>query len=526
MDRFAKPLDATFRECIDEFTTINESEDLTNNSETLWSVPTDSFQLADNFSESDSSYLNSLQNAVLKDSPFESTDAFHFDNNRLVDIDGKDTNQLSPQPVNEWQRDDSQGQYGNPTEYFDQNELLCPPKNITTNDELFSILPNLSSAQNHVRLVAKSETPPKGSESFKILGGAIVNLLNNTTLDITENKSSENSEKLCDELPWTAEEWTSFISSLKLPLDSISTGTPCSEVVQVKPTKSRTRAGAKRKTASAKQNRRKRERPVILCKVCGQQFSLKHQLNRHFKRHTCPHKCPIDGCAWGEKGFYFKKDLNRHIKSCHRSKSPTHLFPCLVCGCPSDTGYSRFDNLLRHHRRKHDENVDASKLRQSLQVPKAAQPADVEQPPVAAGQRVPIKLEATSRDSEIQSMVSSDLSSCSHSRSTSNGEEVNREVWDTKVVGDSYDSCSPIGKGKEAATFALACIKVENENIKVEKGSFDFRYTIAWPEEDSEGPSTKVEGPTSTSSYGLQALEDCAEGSELYEDLKPAIGKE
>ncbi|KAL9078500.1 MAG: hypothetical protein Q9157_002588 [Trypethelium eluteriae] len=455
MDRFAKPLDATFRECIDEFTTINESEDLTNNSETLWSVPTDSFQLADNFSESDSSYLNSLQNAVLKDSPFESTDAFHFDNNRLVDIDGKDTNQLSPQPVNEWQRDDSQGQYGNPTEYFDQNELLCPPKNITTNDELFSILPNLSSAQNHVRLVAKSETPPKGSESFKILGGAIVNLLNNTTLDITENKSSENSEKLCDELPWTAEEWTSFISSLKLPLDSISTGTPCSEVVQVKPTKSRTRAGAKRKTASAKQNRRKRERPVILCKVCGQQFSLKHQLKR-----------------------------------------------------------------------KHDENVDASKLRQSLQVPKAAQPADVEQPPVAAGQRVPIKLEATSRDSEIQSMVSSDLSSCSHSRSTSNGEEVNREVWDTKVVGDSYDSCSPIGKGKEAATFALACIKVENENIKVEKGSFDFRYTIAWPEEDSEGPSTKVEGPTSTSSYGLQALEDCAEGSELYEDLKPAIGKE
>ncbi|KAL9094560.1 MAG: hypothetical protein Q9165_003119 [Trypethelium subeluteriae] len=456
MDHFAKPTDATFKECIDEFTTINESEELTENLEPLSSVLTDSLQLAHSSSESDWSYINSLGDGVMEDSLVESTDAIHLDNNRLMEFDDRDTNQLSSQFINEWQWDGDPGQYGNPIGCSNHNDSSHSLRNIPTKEEMFTNLPSHSSVQNHVRSIAKSENPPLESESIRNLDGAEFDFFNDYGLNIAENKASESSEDSCGEPAWTEEEWTTFISSLEFPLGGISTERPRSEAVQAKSKVLRTRPGTKRKTASAKQNARRGEGEVLLCKECGQQFSLKHELKQ-----------------------------------------------------------------------KHDKNVNARKLRQlrkSLQNPEATHPTDVEQSPVATGQGTSIKVEATSKHSGIHAAVSPDLGSWSRSHSASDDEEVNGEVLEAKMAGNSYDSC-PHTEQVEEATCALACIKVESANIKVEKDSFDFRFTAAWREEDSEGSSTKVESPTSTSTYSPQALGYSTRGLRLHEDRKPGTGK-
>jgi hypothetical protein len=75
-------------------------------------------------------------------------------------------------------------------------------------------------------------------------------------------------------------------------------------------------------------------------------------VSRHRKTHLGsserPHLCDL--C---NEGFLYPKDLARHQKKHIAQPSDKNTFYCLVPGCNNIEGFSRSDNLLRHHRNRH-----------------------------------------------------------------------------------------------------------------------------------------------------------------------------
>ncbi|KZM20610.1 uncharacterized protein EKO05_0010890 [Ascochyta rabiei] len=86
---------------------------------------------------------------------------------------------------------------------------------------------------------------------------------------------------------------------------------------------------------------------------CHKAFDRNCELNRHLKihlgRNERPHRCKF--CA---EGFLYPKDLTRHQRKHVEQASAKVTFHCQVYGCSNTEGFSRRDNLLRHHRRQHD----------------------------------------------------------------------------------------------------------------------------------------------------------------------------
>lgn len=86
---------------------------------------------------------------------------------------------------------------------------------------------------------------------------------------------------------------------------------------------------------------------------CHKAFDRNCELNRHLKihlgRNERPHRCPACG-----EGFLYPKDLSRHQRKHVEQASAKITFYCEVHGCTNTEGFSRRDNLLRHHRRQHE----------------------------------------------------------------------------------------------------------------------------------------------------------------------------
>jgi len=88
--------------------------------------------------------------------------------------------------------------------------------------------------------------------------------------------------------------------------------------------------------------------PATGCHKCGRPFLNSTQLRRHIRRHTKPHKCPIDSC---DAGFSDAKDLRRHNQTIHSTKA---LFFCPTDGCTfKEKGFKRKDGLTKHVRKVH-----------------------------------------------------------------------------------------------------------------------------------------------------------------------------
>ncbi|KAF2113325.1 hypothetical protein BDV96DRAFT_121466 [Lophiotrema nucula] len=84
---------------------------------------------------------------------------------------------------------------------------------------------------------------------------------------------------------------------------------------------------------------------------CGKRFNRACDLNRHAKTHKTssdrPHKC-----SYCNQGFLYPKDRARHEKTHDGSPASSTTVYCRIDGCNND-GFSRRDNLLRHHRKQH-----------------------------------------------------------------------------------------------------------------------------------------------------------------------------
>ncbi|KAF2621393.1 hypothetical protein BU25DRAFT_354496 [Macroventuria anomochaeta] len=94
----------------------------------------------------------------------------------------------------------------------------------------------------------------------------------------------------------------------------------------------------------------------FICTVegCNKTFDRNCELNRHLKihlgRNERPHRCTV--C---NEGFLYPKDLTRHQRKHVKQASAKITFYCHVPGCTNTEGFSRRDNLLRHHRRQHED---------------------------------------------------------------------------------------------------------------------------------------------------------------------------
>ncbi|KAM7211200.1 hypothetical protein V8F06_013410 [Rhypophila decipiens] len=87
------------------------------------------------------------------------------------------------------------------------------------------------------------------------------------------------------------------------------------------------------------------------CAENPQTFEHTWQLNKHKKRHTLPHKCPVEGCVFSEDGacggFSQRRDLERHMTT----HQPARSFRCYFPGCESRS--TRDYNMVRHLRNQH-----------------------------------------------------------------------------------------------------------------------------------------------------------------------------
>ncbi|KAF2260703.1 hypothetical protein CC78DRAFT_385907 [Lojkania enalia] len=82
---------------------------------------------------------------------------------------------------------------------------------------------------------------------------------------------------------------------------------------------------------------------------CKKTFNRACDFNRHQKKHNeRPYKC-----SFCDQAFLYPKDRIRHERTHNQISSPQPTVFCKVAGCSNDTGFSRRDNLLRHHRNKH-----------------------------------------------------------------------------------------------------------------------------------------------------------------------------
>jgi hypothetical protein len=92
----------------------------------------------------------------------------------------------------------------------------------------------------------------------------------------------------------------------------------------------------------------------FVCTVegCNKAFDRKCELNRHLKIHLSRNERPYR-CSVCSEGFLYPKDLVRHGNKHTKQNSAKTIYHCHVAGCSNTEGFSRRDNLLRHHRRQH-----------------------------------------------------------------------------------------------------------------------------------------------------------------------------
>ncbi|KAF2753150.1 hypothetical protein EJ05DRAFT_227015 [Pseudovirgaria hyperparasitica] len=93
-----------------------------------------------------------------------------------------------------------------------------------------------------------------------------------------------------------------------------------------------------------------------ICTECDEKFAKGHQLNKHMRKHTRPHKCDILGCG---RSFAQNRDLKRHKDAKHsiNTQGTTALRGVHLCEYPPCNyalrGFSRKDNCDRHMRSQH-----------------------------------------------------------------------------------------------------------------------------------------------------------------------------
>lgn len=88
------------------------------------------------------------------------------------------------------------------------------------------------------------------------------------------------------------------------------------------------------------------EGPCV-CQQCGKQYTRTCDLNKHFKTHIRPFKCPVDSCKYHMFGWPTEKELDRHYNDKH-SAEPSE-FSCLWREC---TYTSRRESNCKQHMEK------------------------------------------------------------------------------------------------------------------------------------------------------------------------------
>ncbi|KAJ2902697.1 hypothetical protein MKZ38_000207 [Zalerion maritima] len=97
--------------------------------------------------------------------------------------------------------------------------------------------------------------------------------------------------------------------------------------------------------------------PFSECKkpIC----KTRSELNKHFQRHTKPHKCSVSGCT--SKGFGTTNDLDRHRRTVHNADGVRYR--CNLEGCrDKDKLWPRPDNFKAHLERAHQKTVSIDQL--------------------------------------------------------------------------------------------------------------------------------------------------------------------
>ena len=102
----------------------------------------------------------------------------------------------------------------------------------------------------------------------------------------------------------------------------------------------------------------------VKCPTCDKEFRSKAQLNRHILVHQetrITYLCPEEGCP---RWFYFKSNLNQHIRSFHEGKK--HL--CSQSGCTSK--FTSKQKLRDHLNTVHNEEYLERKKNRTRKPPK------------------------------------------------------------------------------------------------------------------------------------------------------------
>ncbi|EJT74329.1 hypothetical protein GGTG_08170 [Gaeumannomyces tritici R3-111a-1] len=101
----------------------------------------------------------------------------------------------------------------------------------------------------------------------------------------------------------------------------------------------------------------------LSCDVCHKRYIRQCDLNKHYKTHSRPFKCPILGCKFQERGWPTEKELIRHQNDKH-SASP-QVFRCTFQPC--DYTSKRESNCKQHMEKNHGwQYVRSRPPRQSL----------------------------------------------------------------------------------------------------------------------------------------------------------------
>ncbi|KAL8371509.1 hypothetical protein RB595_001346 [Gaeumannomyces hyphopodioides] len=101
----------------------------------------------------------------------------------------------------------------------------------------------------------------------------------------------------------------------------------------------------------------------LSCDVCHKRYVRQCDLNKHYKTHSRPFKCPVPGCKFQERGWPTEKELLRHQNDKH-SAAP-QVFRCTFQPC--DYTSKRESNCKQHMEKNHGwQYVRSRPPRQSL----------------------------------------------------------------------------------------------------------------------------------------------------------------
>lgn len=84
-----------------------------------------------------------------------------------------------------------------------------------------------------------------------------------------------------------------------------------------------------------------------VCQHCGRQFPRLCDLNKHFKAHTRPFKCPVEACKYHLLGWPTEKELDRHRNDKHSMEPRTYS-----CQYPPCTYTSKRESNCKQHMEK------------------------------------------------------------------------------------------------------------------------------------------------------------------------------